>query len=163
VLDETADFVVMNVAGQLVRQLQLADCRLELEFHDERIVPNVDRSGSVWWGANQWDTQRWGLPPWGVAVPVWGHGRQLGRFLQPRPLPPVPPITLPTHPWTYRFKNRVLGRPLDTEQLIHERLGKPTALAVFASDNLSSSAYATEEILRVLIPAVGVAAFSLVV
>ena len=41
--------------------------------------------------------------------------------------------------------------------------GKPTALAVFASDNLSSSAYATEEILRVLIPAVGVAAFAMVV
>ena len=34
---------------------------------------------------------------------------------------------------------------------------------MFASDNLSSSAYATEEILRVLIPAIGVAAFSLVV
>ena len=34
---------------------------------------------------------------------------------------------------------------------------------MFASDNLSSSAYATEEILHVLIPAVGVAAFSLVV
>ncbi len=45
----------------------------------------------------------------------------------------------------------------------HQRLGKPTALAVFASDNLSSSAYATEEILHVLIPLVGVAAFSLVV
>jgi hypothetical protein len=41
----------------------------------------IDRSGSVWWGANQWDTQRWGLPPWGVALPVWGHGRQLGRYL----------------------------------------------------------------------------------
>src|SRR5258705_7204736 len=50
-----------------------------------------------------------------------------------------------------------------TEQLAHERLGKPTALAVFASDNLSSSAYATEEILRVLIPAVGIAAFAMVV
>ena len=50
-----------------------------------------------------------------------------------------------------------------TEQLAHERLGKPTALAVFASDNLSSSAYATEEILRVLIPAIGVAAFAMVV
>lgn len=81
VLDETADFVIMNVAVQLVSQLQLADCRLELEYHDERVVPNVDRSGSVWWGANQWDTQRWGLPPWGVALPVWGHGRQLGRYL----------------------------------------------------------------------------------
>ena len=61
------------------------------------------------------------------------------------------------------MKRRLLGRPLHTEELEHERLGKPTALAVFASDNLSSSAYATEEILRVLVPAVGLAAFSLVV
>ena len=51
-----------------------------------------------------------------------------------------------------------------TERLIHERLGKPTALAVFASDNLSSSAYATEEILRVLMFAgLGTAAFARVV
>jgi amino acid transporter len=63
----------------------------------------------------------------------------------------------------YRLKERLLGPPLYTEQLAHERLGKPTALAVFASDNLSSSAYATEEILRVLVPVIGVAAFSLVV
>src|SRR3974377_92715 len=63
----------------------------------------------------------------------------------------------------YRLKPRVLGPPLHTEQLAHERLGIPTALAVFSSDCISSSAYATEEILRVLIPAVGVAAFSLVV
>ena len=34
---------------------------------------------------------------------------------------------------------------------------------MFASDNLSSSAYATEEILHVLVPAVGVGAFALVV
>jgi amino acid transporter len=63
----------------------------------------------------------------------------------------------------YRMKNRLLGKPLHTEELAHERLGKPTALAVFASDNLSSSAYASEEILRVLVPVIGVAAFSLVV
>ena len=57
-----------------------------------------------------------------------------------------------------------MGAPLATERLIHERLGKPTALAVFASDNLSSSAYATEEILRVLVVAgLGTAAFSKVV
>src|SRR6185503_6257583 len=54
------------------------------------------------------------------------------------------------------------GKPLNTDQLAHERLGKPTALAVFASDNLSSSAYATEEFLHVLVPAVGLLAFSLV-
>jgi amino acid transporter len=63
----------------------------------------------------------------------------------------------------YRLKKRLLGPPLYTEELVHERLGKPTALAVFASDNLSSSAYATEEILRILVPVIGVAAFSLVV
>ncbi|MHB8511987.1 MAG: APC family permease [Actinomycetota bacterium] len=63
-----------------------------------------------------------------------------------------------------RFKAKVLGKPLATERLVHERLGKPTALAVFASDNLSSSAYATEEILRVLLTAgLGVTAFSKVV
>src|SRR5437016_8621486 len=66
-------------------------------------------------------------------------------------------------PLGYRIKNKLLGPPLNTDQLAHERLGKPTALAVFASDNLSSSAYATEEILKVLVPAVGVAAFALVV
>jgi amino acid transporter len=56
----------------------------------------------------------------------------------------------------------VLGPPLHSDRLEHETLGNPTALAVFASDNLSSCAYATEEILRVLIPFVGLAAFSLV-
>jgi amino acid transporter len=60
------------------------------------------------------------------------------------------------------LKRLVLGRPLATSRLEHERLGKPTALAVFSSDNMSSVAYASEEILRVLIPAVGLAAFSLV-
>ncbi len=63
----------------------------------------------------------------------------------------------------YRLKRRVLGPPLHSDQTDHQRLGNPTALAVFASDNLSSSAYATEEILHVLIPLVGIAAFSLVV
>ena len=81
--------------------------------------------------------------------------------LHPLHLPHVA-ITVPETRW-YRVKRRVLGPPLHTEQLIHERLGNPTALAVFASDNLSSSAYATEEILHVLVPVIGVAAFSLVV
>jgi amino acid transporter len=81
---------------------------------------------------------------------------------EPRPLPPSP-SELPPDALRYRLKCRLLGQPLHTEELEHERLGKPTALAVFASDNLSSSAYATEEILRVLVPYVGLAAFSLVV
>jgi amino acid transporter len=79
-----------------------------------------------------------------------------------RPLPPPGSVVLP-ETRGYRWKRRLLGEPLHNDQMAHERLGKPTALAVFASDNLSSSAYATEEILKVLIPVVGVAAFALVV
>src|SRR5713226_5141622 len=62
-----------------------------------------------------------------------------------------------------RLKRLVVGTPLSTERLIHERLGKPTALAVFASDNLSSSAYATEEILNVLVKAAAIGIFAMVV
>jgi amino acid transporter len=50
----------------------------------------------------------------------------------------------------YSLKKLLVGSPLVTAQARHERLGKVTGLAVFASDNLSSVAYATEEILRVL-------------
>src|SRR3989337_3269204 len=53
----------------------------------------------------------------------------------------------------YSVKRLWVGSPLPTAQARHERLGKVTGLAVFASDNLSSVAYATEEILRVLIVA----------
>ena len=45
----------------------------------------------------------------------------------------------------------LLGRPLPTSAAIHERLSKVKALAVFSSDALSSTAYATEEILLALI------------
>jgi len=82
--------------------------------------------------------------------------------MAPMPLPPAPEIDVP-ETLGYRVKNKVLGPPLHTDQLEHERLGIPTALAVFSSDCISSSAYATEEILRVLIIAIGGAAFSLVV
>ena len=63
---------------------------------------------------------------------------------------------------SYRLKNALLGKPLVNEQMRGERLGKPTALAVLSSDVISSSAYATEQILTVLVPVVGLAAFSLV-
>jgi len=80
----------------------------------------------------------------------------------PKVPPSVRPVRHRERSLGYLVKRAFLGRPLATARLEHERLGKPTALAVFSSDNMSSVAYATEEILRVLIPAVGVAAFSLV-
>ena len=50
------------------------------------------------------------------------------------------------------FARRMLfGRPLATEEEIDERLSKSKALAIFSSDAISSSAYATEEILRALL------------
>ena len=52
------------------------------------------------------------------------------------------------------LKRLLVGRAKRTEQAIHERLSKTTGLAVFASDALSSTAYATEEILLVLAVAV---------
>lgn len=62
----------------------------------------------------------------------------------------------------YRLKCLVLGRPLVSDDLHGERLGKPTALAVLSSDVMSSCAYGTESMLRILVPAVGLAAFSLI-
>ena len=83
---------------------------------------------------------------------------------------PTPSLVAPSRhgaqgleePFGYRLKTKLLGQPLHSERLEHETLGKPTALAVFASDCISSCAYASEEILHVLIPAVGLAAFALV-
>src|SRR6202171_268032 len=78
----------------------------------------------------------------------------------PKPLPPS--IDVPES-LSYRIKTKLLGPPLASDRLAHERLGRPTALAVFSSDCISSSAYATEQILRQLIPVIGILAFSLVV
>jgi amino acid transporter len=54
----------------------------------------------------------------------------------------------------------LVGRRIATEREIHERIGPVKGLAVFASDNISSSAYATEEIMRVVVAA-GVGALAL--
>jgi amino acid transporter len=50
-----------------------------------------------------------------------------------------------------RVRGVLIGRPLSTHEEITERLPKKKALAIFSSDPISSSAYATEEILRVLV------------
>ena len=62
---------------------------------------------------------------------------------------------------SYRLKRKLLGPPLVTEALETERLSKPVAMGVLTCDMISSSAYGTEEMLTVLVPAAGAAAFSL--
>ena len=49
------------------------------------------------------------------------------------------------------LKRWLVGDPIKTAQAAHERLSKTLALAIFSSNAISSVAYATEEILLVLI------------
>jgi amino acid transporter len=55
------------------------------------------------------------------------------------------------------MKDFLLGPPLATARLVHERLRKLVALAVFSSDAISSTAYGTEQIMLVLVAAGAVA------
>jgi amino acid transporter len=48
------------------------------------------------------------------------------------------------------LRHWLIGRPLQTADAPHQTIGKAVGLAVFASDALSSTAYATQEILGVL-------------
>ncbi|MCE5238344.1 APC family permease [bacterium] len=61
------------------------------------------------------------------------------------------------------LRRLLFGRPIPTDAALHQRLPKLLALPVFASDAMSSSCYATEEILivlgRYLLPVVGAMAF----
>ncbi len=52
-----------------------------------------------------------------------------------------------------RLRGVLFGKPLSIHEEISQRLSKVKALAIFSSDPISSSAYATEEILRVLVVA----------
>ena len=70
-----------------------------------------------------------------VAKPAASHPRtRLGRVLA-------------------RGRSLLFGRPLSNDEEAEERLPKKKALAIFSSDPISSSAYATEEILRVIVVA----------
>ena len=50
----------------------------------------------------------------------------------------------------FKLSRLLIGKPLETKALPHQVISKPVGLAVFASDALSSTAYATEEILIIL-------------
>ena len=58
------------------------------------------------------------------------------------------------------LRRLLIGRPISSEEEEQERLTNTKALAIFSSDNISSSAYGPEEIMRVLMLA-GAAAIGL--
>ena len=63
----------------------------------------------------------------------------------------------------YALKRKLLGPPLVNEQMSEEKLSRVIGLGVLSPDGISSAAYGTEEMLIALLPAVGVAAFVLIV
>ncbi len=53
------------------------------------------------------------------------------------------------------LKRMLIGRPLATDEADHQRISKTIGLAVFSSDAISSTAYATGEVMLVLVGAAG--------
>lgn len=76
------------------------------------------------------------------------------RYTGKNVLTAKPAASAPTTPMgrlVERVRRVLIGRPLATDEEAGERLSKTKALAIFSSDAISSSAYATEEILRALL------------
>ena len=76
------------------------------------------------------------------------------------------PVALQEHahledPLKYKIKRRFLGSALNRHSLGHQRLSKRYALGILSSDCISSSAYGSEQILIALLPAFGLAAFTI--
>jgi amino acid transporter len=74
---------------------------------------------------------------------------------------PRPAVVEIPESFGYRVKKRLLGKPLVTEELAHEKLSNPVALGVLASDCISSSAYGSEAMLVQMVSIIGMSAFSL--
>lgn len=76
------------------------------------------------------------------------------------------PVALQDHahlkdPLRYKIKRRFLGAALNRHSLGNQRLSKRNAYGILSSDCISSSAYGGEQILVALIPAFGLAAFTI--
>ena len=61
------------------------------------------------------------------------------------------------------LKRLLIGRPLASREFEHQRLPKRLAMGVFSTDAIASTAFATQEILVVLVPAAGMAALGYLV
>ncbi len=104
-----------------------------------------------------------GRKPGDKRVRVERHHSPYFRYTGPGQLTAKAAASAPTTTigrFRARLKGVLIGRPLANEEEIGERLSKKKALAIFSSDAISSSAYATEEIIQAFILAgVGALAF----
>jgi amino acid transporter len=97
-----------------------------------------------------------GVRPGDTYVRVQTSHHRLFRRVGPGHFVATPEATRPIGHFekSYQaFKHILIGRPLETSEEVHQRLNKIKALAVFGSDAISSCAYATEEMLIVLVAA----------
>ncbi len=95
-----------------------------------------------------------GRKPGDKRVRVERHHSPYFRYTGPGQLTAKAAANAPTTAtgrFTMRLKHALLGRPLANVEELGERLPKKKALAIFSSDAISSSAYATEEILLAFI------------
>ena len=103
-----------------------------------------------------------GRKPGDRRIRVERHHSPYFRYTGPGQLTAKPAASAPTTAVgriVARLKQILIGRPLHNEEEIGERLPKKKALAIFSSDAISSSAYATEEIILafILVGATGMA------
>ena len=87
-------------------------------------------------------------------IRVERHHAPYFRYTGPNQLTAKAAANAPTTPmgrYGARIKEIFIGRPLSNTEELGERLSKKKALAIFSSDAISSSAYATEEILLAFI------------
>ncbi len=116
------------------------------------VVPRQERGR----GESQVDVElrelRWGKTSRGAYLRVVpskqrfkrsGAGRITATLAGSQPVTPIERVM-------QAIKGVVLGNRFASSQIVHERLNKVKALAIFSSDALSSSAYATEEILIIM-------------
>jgi K+-sensing histidine kinase KdpD len=83
---EDPSYVLLATASELSHLLHLVDCRFETEPSDDRILPVIERDGTVQWGPTTWESDRWGLPTDGVTIPVRAQGRLRGRYVLRAPV-----------------------------------------------------------------------------
>jgi len=93
---------------------------------------------------------RQGLKPGSRYVRITPTSQQTLRKMAPAHLQATEVLQRP-RTLLSALKRLAIGSPLASSQAIHERLDKVRALAIFSADAISSTAYATEEILLVLV------------
>ena len=84
--------------------------------------------------------------------------RSITRHAGQGRIPPAPGVACKARGVYSLLKRILIGSPLSSEVLEEQRLSKRVALAVFGTDAVASTAFATQEILVVLVPVAGMAA-----